>query len=321
LIGRRFRLAHVRFAGGKIIETATFRRNSQTVGEIIEHAAEGPLEDNTFGTPETDAYRRDFTVNGLFYDIKTFAVIDWVGGLKDLENKVIRSIGDPMIRFREDPVRMMRAIKFSSRLDFTIEKKTLKAIKELHSCILTASIPRLCEEVFRLFSFGSSEKAFRMMYEYGLMGDLMPDLAKFINEDGGKKSATWKYLAALDKYEKNLLKKRGEGVSNGVRAAVLYTAMAQKLGSREALGTFSKSLKIPKQTYFSAVLFIDSLKRLSTPPQRNKRRFVHNRDFPSVLDYNRIMLNAGHSDKAVLTQWEKAYNQSSKKEQGEKYER
>jgi hypothetical protein len=153
------------------------------------------------------------------------------------------------------------------------------------------------------------------------MGDLMPDLAKFINEDGGKKSATWKYLAALDKYEKNLLKKRGEGVSNGVRAAVLYTAMAQKLGSREALGTFSKSLKIPKQTYFSAVLFIDSLKRLSTPPQRNKRRFVHNRDFPSVLDYNRIMLNAGHGDKAVLTQWEKAYNQSSKKEQGEKYER
>ena len=89
LIGRRFRLAHVRFAGGKVIETATFRQNPQTVGEIIEHAAEGPQEDNTFGTPETDAHRRDFTVNGLFYDIKTFAVIDWVGGLKDLKKKVV----------------------------------------------------------------------------------------------------------------------------------------------------------------------------------------------------------------------------------------
>ena len=121
LIGRRFRLAHVRF-GDKVIETATFRKESQTVGEIIEHAAEGPFEDNTFGTPETDAYRRDFTVNGLFYDIKTFAVIDWVGGLQDLKKRVIRSIGDPMVRFREDPVRMMRAVKFASRLDFKIER-------------------------------------------------------------------------------------------------------------------------------------------------------------------------------------------------------
>ena len=162
LIGRRFRLAHVRF-GDKVIETATFRRESQTVGEIIEHAAEGPFEDNTFGTPETDAYRRDFTVNGLFYDIKTFAVIDWVGGLKDLKKRLIRSIGDPMIRFREDPVRMMRAVKFASRLDFAIERKTERAVRKLHSCIMTAAVPRLCEEVFRLFPYGKSEAAFRMM--------------------------------------------------------------------------------------------------------------------------------------------------------------
>ena len=104
LIGRRFRLAHVRF-GDKVIETATFRRNSQTVGEIIEHAAEGPQEDNAFGTPETDAYRRDFTVNGLFYNIEDFSIIDWVGGMKDIKDKVIRSIGDPAIRFQEDPPR------------------------------------------------------------------------------------------------------------------------------------------------------------------------------------------------------------------------
>ena len=138
LIGRRFRLAHIRF-GTKVIETATFRQNSQTVGEIIEHASEGPQEDNTFGTPETDAYRRDFTVNGLFYDIKDYTVIDWVGGMKDLEQKVIRAIGNPAVRFQEDPVRMMRAIKFSSRLGFTIEKRTAAAMKKYHSCILTAS--------------------------------------------------------------------------------------------------------------------------------------------------------------------------------------
>ena len=91
LIGRRFRLAHVRF-GEKVIETATFRQNSQTVGEIIEHAAEGPLEDNTFGTPQTDAFRRDFTINGLFYNIKDFSVIDWVGGMKDIE-KILSNPG------------------------------------------------------------------------------------------------------------------------------------------------------------------------------------------------------------------------------------
>ena len=139
LIGRRFRLAHIRF-GEKVIETATFRQNSQTVGEIIEHAAEGPMEDNTFGTPKTDAFRRDFTINGLFYNIKDFSVIDWVGGMKDIEKKVIRAIGDPEIRFQEDPVRMMRAIKFSARLGFKIEKKTLAAMKKFHQCILTAKL-------------------------------------------------------------------------------------------------------------------------------------------------------------------------------------
>ena len=184
LIGRRFRLAQIRF-GAKVIETATFRQNSQSVGEIIEHAAEGPQEDNTFGTPETDAYRRDFTVNGLFYDIKDFSVIDWVGGMKDIKNRVIRAIGDPNIRFQEDPVRMMRAVKFSSRLGFTIERKTFAAMKRHHACILSASQPRVCEEVFRLFTYGHSAEAFKLMWRTGMLGDLLPELAEAIDKTGG----------------------------------------------------------------------------------------------------------------------------------------
>ncbi len=319
LIGRRFRLAHVRF-GEKVIETATFRQNSQTVGEIIEHASEGPFEDNTFGTPETDANRRDFTVNGLFYDIKTFAVIDWVGGLKDLQKKVIRSIGDPMIRFREDPVRMMRAIKFAARLDFKIERNTEKAIRKLHACILTASTPRLCEEVFRLFTYGASETAFRMMYEFGLLGDLLPDLAKFIDADGGAKSSTWNYLAVLDRYEK-AMKGRGVEVSNGLRAAVLFAAMAKANPgrARDVLGTMSRSLRIPKATYFAAVLMIDSVKRLSQPPQRSRRRFVYNRDFPDALDFNRIVARVEGRDEKILDQWDELSRQLCK-EQGEDHE-
>jgi len=320
LIGRRFRLAHVRF-GDKIIETATFRQSSQTVGEIIEHAVEGPMEDNTFGTPETDANRRDFTVNGLFYNIADFSVIDWVGGLKDLKKKVIRSIGDPMIRFREDPVRMMRAIKFASRLGFKIERKTDHAMRKLHSCILTASVPRLCEEVFRLFAYGCSEKAFRMMWEYGLLGDLLPDLDKFIREDGGKDSSTWKYLATLDRYEQAMCA-RGYEVVNGLRAAVLYTAMAKKVGSKDALDTMRHALSIPKVTYFSAMLFIDSLKRLSNPPSNSPRarRFVFHRDFPDALDYNRIVARADGLSEKNLDQWD-ALSRKPSKEQGDRNER
>ena len=127
LIGRRFRLAHIRF-GTKIIETSTFRRQpppsdtTSSDGSLLQKRA------NTFGTPEEDARMRDFTINGLFYDISTYSVIDHVGGQKDLARRLIRCIGDPRIRFAEDPVRMVRAVRFASRMDFTIEKKTYRAI-------------------------------------------------------------------------------------------------------------------------------------------------------------------------------------------------
>ncbi len=314
LIGRRFRLAHVRF-GQKIIETATFRQNSQTVGEIIEHAAEGPFEDNTFGTPETDAYRRDFTVNGLFYNIRDFSVIDWVGGLDDLEKKLIRSIGDPMIRFREDPVRMMRAIKFASRLDFTIEPETDRAIRKLHAMILTASAPRVCEEVFRLFPYGKSETAFRMMWNHGLLGDLMPELAAFITADGGEKSRTWKYLATLDRYERSM-SKQGYEVVNGVRLAALHAAWAQQSPERirEMLGAALKSLKIPKSTYFAAVTMLDSVRRLARSPDKNRRRLVRNRDFPDALDFNRIVMRTEGKNEKVLDEWQSLYNEEMSKQ-------
>lgn len=315
LIGRRFRLAHVRF-GEKVIETATFRQNSQTVGEIIEHAAEGPLEDNTFGTPETDAYRRDFTVNGLFYDIKDFSVIDWVGGMRDIEKKIIRAIGDPDIRFQEDPVRMMRAVKFSSRLGFKIEKKTLDAMKKRHACILAASQPRVCEEVFRLFPYGESAKAFRLMWETGMLGDLLPDLARYISRSGGAKSPEWKYLEVLDQYER-MMAEKGFEVSNGLRAAVLMTGLARidkKNGSgRRVMQKMLEALRIPKTTYFLGSLLIESRVRLSVSPSKGKTRFIHNRDFLDALDYNRIVFRAEGRDEKVLNEWSDLYEEKGNK--------
>ena len=311
LIGRRFRLAHVRF-GDKVIETATFRKNPQTVGEIIEHASEGPQEDNEFGTPETDAFRRDFTVNGLFYNIEDFSVIDWVGGMKDLKKGIIRAIGDPDIRFQEDPVRMMRAIKFSARLGFKIERHTAAAIKRRHSCILSAAVPRVCEEVFRLFPYGHSREAFEMMYSYGLLGDLLPELSAFIKKDGGLKSPVFSRLSVLDEYEK-MMADKGLEVSNAVRAAVLMAGMFRAGGAaRTVMQTMLTRLKVPKAVYFSAVLFMESTRRLSVSPSRGKQAFIHNRQFLDALDFNRIVLRAEGKSEDILNEWSDLYEARGK---------
>src|SRR6202795_4047569 len=139
IIGRRFRLAHVKF-GAKIIEVATFRRQVEPGEEVVQNGVPAPdpstpegeqliHHDNTFGTPEEDAFRRDFTINALFYDIATFSIIDYVGGLSDLRGGVVRAIGDPDVRLREDPVRMLRAVALAARLDFTIDPLVLASIR------------------------------------------------------------------------------------------------------------------------------------------------------------------------------------------------
>src|SRR5436309_15672040 len=151
IIGRRFRLAHVKF-GQKIIEVATFRRQVAAGEEVVQDGVPAPdpstpegehliHRDNTFGTPEEDAFRRDFTINALFYDIASFSVIDYVDGLADLLAGVVRSIGDPDVRLREDPVRMIRAIALAARLDFTIDPVLHDAIRTHRHEIAKSSLP------------------------------------------------------------------------------------------------------------------------------------------------------------------------------------
>ena len=227
---------------------------------------------------------------------------------------------------------MMRAVKFSARLGFTIERKTLAAMKKYHSCILTAATPRVCEEVFRLFPYGKSAKAFKLMWETGLLGDLLPELSAHIDRAGGAKCSIWKYLAALDKYE-TMMSEKGLEVSNGLRAAVLMTTMLEKGlevsnglraavlmttmleadpkdgAGRRIMQTMMPALKIPKATYFTAVLLMESRKRLTARPQKGKARFVHNRDFLDALDYNRIVLRAEKKDESALNEWADLYEE------------
>ena len=157
IVGRRFRLCHVRF-GLKVIEVSTFRRLAEPEeGDTLIR------RDNTFGSPEEDAFRRDFTVNALFYDIATFSVIDWVDGLADLHARVIRTIGDPGVRLREDPVRMLRAVALAARLDFSIDRDTGEAIRTLRGEIVRSSPARILDEFYKILRQGRSRDTFRKL--------------------------------------------------------------------------------------------------------------------------------------------------------------
>ncbi len=191
IIGRRFRLAHVKF-GQKVIEVATFRRLVQPGEEVVHEGV-----DNSFGTPEEDAFRRDFTVNALVYDIATFSVIDYVDGLEDLRAGVVRSIGDPEVRFLEDPVRMMRAVALAARLDFTIDEPILEAIRLHRREIAKASPARLLEEYYKILRAGSAEKTFRRLAEVGLLEPVSMELHR------GAEDPLWRSLAAIDSYRRS----------------------------------------------------------------------------------------------------------------------
>ena len=180
LIGRRFRLVHV-FFGRQNVEVATFRRQAEAVAD-----ADDPLIrlDNTFGTPEEDAFRRDFTVNALFYSPQTFHVIDFPGGVDDLRARLIRTIGDPELRMREDPVRMMRAVRFAAKLGFEIEPATRVAIERHRADLAKASVPRLVEETYKTLGQPEAAHAFVLMEELGLLEYVIPILSAHLKSRG-----------------------------------------------------------------------------------------------------------------------------------------
>jgi len=224
VIGRRFRLAHILFSDGKIIETATFRRDpAQRIESLPGVIAPGiPLvrgpkpvklvpitdgsadedllirNDNVFGAPYEDAVRRDFTINGLFYDLERGQVIDYVGGMPDLLHGVVRSVGDPAVRLREDPIRILRAIKFSARLDMGIDPDLYDAIVRHKSDLGRAAKPRLLEELLRFMRGGAGHRSYFLSWDTGVLAELLPELAAFLDDDAPEAGLTWARLALID---------------------------------------------------------------------------------------------------------------------------
>lgn len=258
IIGRRFKLAHVYF-GPKIIETSTFRAAPKATDDdpLITH-------DNEWGSVEEDARRRDFTINGLFYDIESEKIVDFVDGMDDLDDRTIRTIGDPEVRFREDPVRMIRAIKFAARLDFEVEPQTWDALLQTVPDISKCSTARLLEELYKLLRGGASRRSFELLLEAGLLQIILPSYHELFGPDGLRPRAEverdddgadpndpsallYRYLDCLDRY----VAQTDENVGNGVLQAVLFAPLLREemqTASRRVLDRRIDDLMTPVAT-------------------------------------------------------------------------
>lgn len=197
IIGRRFKLVHVIY-GDNVIETSTFRAEPPQRDEEDEDLL--ITEDNEFGTAAEDARRRDFTINGLFLDPLSERIIDYVDGLPDIESRTLRTIGEPRVRMAEDPVRILRAVKFATRLGLSISQATWDAMRALSGELERSSPPRVAEEILRLLRSGHADRAFRMLLHCGALEVLLPEHAAWIEDKGGEEGSgyLWGLLRELD---------------------------------------------------------------------------------------------------------------------------
>jgi poly(A) polymerase len=285
LIGRRFRLAHVYFRGGKVIEVATFRKNPVDVGEDVPDAGDLLItRDNVFGTAEEDAVRRDFTVNGLFYDVARGEVIDYVDGRADLEARRIATIGDPEIRIREDPVRALRAVRFAARLGFIISPDTFEAMRRHAGELARCAPARVLEETFKILRCGGSARAFELLRACGALPVVLPALGAGLDTwDEGRRRGFFAHLTSLDR-----LVRSGAEVSDAVLLGALLLhlsppgpAAAPDAAEAEAEGPGDGRRRAAERRSGEADAFLASLVSTSRLPRK-------------VAERTRLALHAQH---------------------------
>jgi poly(A) polymerase len=327
IIGRRFRLVHIIFQD-MIVEVSTFRREPERASD--ENAELLITDDNTFGSPLQDARRRDFTINALFYNIADFSVIDFIDGLTDLDQKKVRVIGDPDIRFREDPVRMMRAIEFASRLDFDIERETYAALLRHRQEILKASPHRVLEEILELLRRGWSRGAFRLLVDSGLMEPLLPEVYRAIA--GERAPYFWKMLEVLDRTVQSDRK-----IPDAVLLTVLLLPWVideleheeQRRSGRMRIGevlVFIRDLiqpicarmALPAGTRHQIEQALETLWRLLEPPadRRSQFRFVYREPFHDALALLEIYAFSSGNYIGFFRQWQ-SFAQRVRRAEGE----
>ncbi|MCR4300022.1 MAG: polynucleotide adenylyltransferase PcnB [Sulfuricaulis sp.] len=329
IIGRRFRLVHVRF-GRDIIEVATFRAiprdiseqplttEEETEGEDGEQdSSPGALDHNVFGSQEEDAVRRDFTVNALYYDIHDFSVIDYAGGVADLNAGILRVIGDPDTRYREDPVRMLRAVRFAAKLGFNLEEKTAAPIRDLAPLLASVPPARMFEEVLKLFHGGYALETYELLRHFGLFQYLFPLTEKSLeHEEEGfpvtlvpralantdarvndNKPVTPAFLFAAMLWEP-VREQMGEHILRGMNSHdAMFRAAEHVLREQLRHVTIPKRFSVPMREIWSLQ------GRLERRAGQQAFRLFENKRFRAAYDFLLLRVEIGEADQALADWW------------------
>ena len=323
LIGRRFRLAHVRF-GREIIEVATFRAAANHVDDDVAHDHEGRiLRDNVYGSIEEDVWRRDFTCNALYYNIADFSIWDYTGGFDHIEQKKLVLIGDVEQRLREDPVRMLRAIRFAAKLDLTIDKAILDDMHEHVDRIANVPAARLFDEFLKLFQSGRAEQTFDMLREYGLFAQLFPATDQELNEDAAFGDFVRAALRNTDcrvAEDKSVTPMFLLGVFfwaptrriAAIRRAEEKMSESQSLSlaSYELLAEQQKRVSIPRRFTVPMREMIALQPRFTATRGKRAMNFLEHRRFRAAYDFMALLAEVGQFDSELASFWTEVQKQS-----------
>ncbi|MET0027059.1 MAG: polynucleotide adenylyltransferase PcnB [Candidatus Thiodiazotropha sp.] len=330
LIGRRFRLAHVHF-GREIIEVATFRSNQPASQDDDRHLENGMiLRDNVYGTLEEDAQRRDFTINALYYNITDFSLLDFANGMEDLQKGVIRLLGDVESRFREDPVRLLRAVRFAAKLGFVIEPQTEAPMEDLAVLLEDVPAARLYEEVLKLFLSGHALESFEKLRHYNLFGHLFPLTEEALSHEEHEfpltfvnrgmfntderlrqdKSVTPAFLFAVLLWEPVRLR------SEAFEAQGVHPVEAIQNAASEVLSEQSRKVSIPKRFSYPMRDIWTLQPRFLQRQGKRPQRFLTHPKFRAAYDFLLLRADAGEADKELADWWTRFQNANGTEQQG-----
>lgn len=320
MIGRRFRLVHV-YEHGQLLEVSTFRSNEaedERQSKFIKQSDEGMLlRDNKYGTPEQDAIRRDFTINALFLDSGDFSLVDYVHGLKDIESKVVRSIGEPGQRIAEDPVRMIRAIRFAALLDFSLEPDLYEAILVNASRIQQASAARMFEEIKKLFLCGRAHRVLELLLETGVFGYMFPELGNVAVKDSPQHQWLERIMRQFDRWHAHQVPVSGELMIallfGKYHEALIAQAMADGMPPYPAAETcvarhmarMNEHVSVPNAITRHVAQIMAMQHRLATPKESAVKKLVHRACFHDAYIYFKISARFDQARDDAVTWWEK----------------
>ncbi|WED28433.1 polynucleotide adenylyltransferase PcnB [Vibrio sp. DW001] len=328
LIGRRFRLAHIMF-GREIIEVATFRGHHQEPAKNVSaQSDEGMLlRDNVYGTIEEDAERRDFTINAMYYSIADFSIQDFAGGKEDLDDGLIRLIGDPETRYREDPVRMLRAVRFAAKLDMDICETTADPILDLAYLLEDIPSARLFEESLKLLQSGQGFETYLLMRDYDLFKALFPLVAEEFTDEGDSETEHMIELV-LDSTDKRI--NEGKRINPAFMFAALLwyplNRVARQMMEEKGLAYYDaimeasnvvldqqvKSIAIPRR-HTATIREIWQL-QLRLPRRSGKRatRLMELNKFRAGFDFLEMRGEVEQGEAKELAKWWQTYQNSGR---------